>query len=119
MNGLVIYIKYDAGHAREGYLRRNKQTERKFMKTLLTLSAMLLSANAFAFDAETLVKALNYPTVKETIGRRQIETIAHGISYRCMGCYGIDITLNDGEAYRVHTKDFAGRFEANIVKIEE
>lgn len=89
------------------------------MKTLLTLFTILLSGTAFAFDADTLVKALDYPSVKETIGRRQIESISHGISYRCMGCYGIDITLTDGNAYRVHTKNFAGRFEASIVKIEE
>lgn len=89
------------------------------MKTVFSLAALLLSANAFALTPAEITKTLNDSEVQKVLAGQQIEAITQGPSFRCAGCFGLDITLLSGEAYRVQGMDFAGRFSVRIDKIED
>ena len=64
------------------------------MKTFtLSLLALTISTSAFALTPEQIQASLNDPRVREVIGEKQIESIKNGPSARCMGCFGITLSL--------------------------
>lgn len=79
-----------------------------FMKTftfslLSSFLALTISTSAFALSPEQIQASLNDPRVREVIGEKQIKSLEAGPSARCMGCFGITLSLyNEATAYQIN-----------------
>lgn len=93
------------------------------MKALITASLLLLtSTSAFAFSTKQVAMTMNDAAVQATLKGKSIESITYGPSYRCLGCFGLKITVRAGdgfEAYGIHGQEMNGREGVSIYKMEE
>ena len=92
------------------------------MKTLLSLTLLLASTNAFALQPQHVVKTLSDEAVLEALDSHSIRQIEDAPAARCAGCFGLRFSTvnanNEEVVFEAHGMDFGGRFTVRIHKME-
>ncbi len=92
------------------------------MKTLLSLTLLLASANAFAMQPQHVVKTLSDEAVLSALDSHSLRQIEDAPSARCAGCFALRLTTVNANSeevvFEAHGMDFGGRFKVSIHKME-
>ncbi|RZA04938.1 MAG: hypothetical protein EOP11_13965 [Proteobacteria bacterium] len=91
------------------------------MKYLITLAIALSTPTAFAMMPNQLAQTMAHPAVIAALDGQYMTNVEDAPTPRCMGCFGLLITAEDGDrvrtVYEAQGSDFGG-FQVVIKKVD-